>query len=212
MHRLAYGVLGAALAVLTAAPAMATHISLNGNGLPHINYSESFRLNLHAYNNCPAGDFEDSSRHTIALLADFGPFGVPGAHPDLLKTNDILLTSGADFHVIDGNACDADPAKFQLPLDVSTGDWEVYFRLVGQPGTGLDIATCGTDTTNTIICGGALVRIRGSGQGSKPHFEDVTRQLLTVNGTPLFTSLTGEFWEAFTQGQAKAQLVFVPAP
>jgi hypothetical protein len=209
MYRLAYGIFGAVLVVLMVTPAMATHVALNGNGLPHINYSEKYNLELHAYKTCPPSAFDGSNRHVIALLADFGDFnGAANRHPDLLRINDILLMSDTDFKVVDGNACDANPAVFTLPANVSTA-WEVYFRLVGQPGTGLDIATCGTDATNTIICGGPLVRVR---QASKPHFEDVTKELLTVNGIPLFTSLTGEFWEVFTQGQAKAQLIFVPVP
>lgn len=62
-----------------------------------------------------------------------------------------------------------------------------------------------------MICGDALVKVRDTG-GDNIKFKDETRKLLTIDGEPLFDAFTDEFWEVFTQGRAKAQLVFVPVP
>jgi len=202
MKNLSFTPVALAFVAFFAAPAFATHVSLNGNGLPHIPGNNSYHLNIHAYDHCLGGTFDGSDRHTISVKSSL----LGGGHPDLLQTNDILLKAGPDFRVLDGNACD-DPAEFQLPANVST-EWEVYFRLVGKPNTSVDIATCGT-IDGAIVCGTALVKTRTAGQ---PKFTDETRKLLTIDGALLFTDATDPWWDWQATDKAKAQLVFVPAP
>ena len=213
MKKLGLAIVALAIAGFVSGPAMAEHIALLGNGLPHLHDGEQkdiYRLAIHGKSNCTDQEFEGSSRTVISVQASFGDFdGAATRHKDsVTKTNDIFLVSG-DFAVIDGNACpnlSDDGAKFQLPANISTA-WSVWFVLVGQPNTGIDIATCGT-VDSELVCGGAIVRVRAAG---KPTFEkDVTKKLLTVDGEELFTAATSPFWSVFTQGKMKAKLVFIP--
>jgi hypothetical protein len=92
----------AAVAVLAAV----TLFAAGGNGVPN-DLDKLYSLQIIAYDqdNCPQGNFTDTSRRQIAVAADVGV-----DHPDrqllsqLVRDNDILLAPG-DFKVIDGNAC-----------------------------------------------------------------------------------------------------------
>ena len=222
----------------------------NGNGLPS---GPRYMLNVIAYDNCPAGDFLGSNRHMIAVQADFndGLTGGKNAKPDpFYRNNDILLSQGDTFRVIDGNGCDNGGARFQLPAnpfscpnpvddndgipipneclgeDLTFQAYNVFVRLVGKPGTGIDVRTCGEaidpDTfEEVIICSTEnIVEVRMTGKG-KMQFKDRTRELTTVladvdfdgdlDRVGLFDSaLEGYFWNWNTKGKAHAQLVFIP--
>jgi hypothetical protein len=180
----------------------------NGNGLPSGN---RYMLNVIAYDNCPAGDFTDSNRHMIAVKADFnsGDLAATQAgtyYRDIIRTNTIALAPGADFQVIDGNACNKGGAAFQLPYPscpagadptctgtlpegAETQDYRVFVRLVGAPKTGIGVTTCATQevvvdigtgaTEDMIVCSTEnVVRIRNKGKVAS--FEDVSKQLLTI--------------------------------
>src|SRR5262245_33444264 len=130
------------LAVLLLATATAP--AGQGNGLPP---GARFMLNVIAFDagHCPAGDFTDSSRHMIAVQADFTPDGSgnlgttqAGISKDLLiRSNTIGLTQGPDFHVVDGNACSKGGAEMVLPTDPfvcdTDGDGRVDANLVNDP-------------------------------------------------------------------------------
>lgn len=199
-----------------------------------------FNLQIIAYKgtNCPQGSLSGGG-HRIAVKADVTDNPDRLTPTQLVRQNDIMLSPG-DFAVLDGNACVDGVAGFQLPTQTIGGtlddptfqSYEVFLRLVGKPGTGIDVRTCATllgdvnTTADDIIrCSTeAVVRTRTSGKGSKPTFENVSRQLLTIcldtdgNGScdaryALFNGLFEDFfWNWNTTGQAHAQLVFVAVP
>lgn len=215
MRKLGLAIAALALAAFVSGPAMADHVALLGNDLPHIK-GKVEKLHLHAYDHCKEQEFEGSNRNVIMLEADFGVFGTDGVVRDhgndslnLIKTNDIFLVDATalvgvdDFTVLDGNACDnseADGATFALPSDIAT-QWIAMLRLRGQPTTGIDIALCFTDDS-VIVCGQSVVKIRSRG---KPGVTNVTRRLLKD-----IDFATSPFWEVFTQGRLKATIHFYP--
>jgi len=216
-----------------------------GNGIPK-ELDKLYSLQIVAYDtdNCPQGDFVDTGRHQIAVGADVGT-----NHPDrqlmsgLIRDNDILLGPG-EFKVIDGNACKDGVASFQLPdpavegstnLSEPTFAYAVWIRLVGKPGTGIDVATCATDTMGTpddatddiVRCSVENVELtRAKGKNSAPKFVNMSKELLSVcvdttdpaDGVcdaryPLFAAaLEGYWWDWGADGKAHAQLVFTEAP
>ncbi|MDL1980942.1 MAG: hypothetical protein LWX02_05620 [Deltaproteobacteria bacterium] len=144
----------------------------NGNGLPP---GPRYVLNVHAYENCPEGDFTGSNRHMIAVQADYDYDPVGKNKNVTLKTNTIALTNsdtcpeavcnGKDFVVLDGNACSKGGAEFALPANpfdcggdtndpACTGEnlnfheYRVFVRLVGQPHTGIDVTTCADEAVD----------------------------------------------------------------
>src|SRR4051812_32932066 len=66
----------------------------------------------------------------------------------------ILLQEGA-FNVLDRNGTDG-TASFSLPspdpTNSGTTSYSVFMRLVGKPGSGVNLATCATDSTGTLFC------------------------------------------------------------
>ena len=215
MRKLGIAIVALALAAFVSGPALADHVALLGNDLPHIK-GKVEKLHLHAYDHCKEQEFEGSSRNVIMLQADFGALGtddvVRGHGADslnLIKTNDIFLVNASllvgvdDFTVLDGNACENtedDGATFALPSDIAT-EWIAMLRLRGQPTTGLDIALCFTDA-GVIVCGKAVVKVRSRG---KPGVTNVTKRLLED-----IDFATSPFWEVFTQGRLKATIHFYP--
>lgn len=138
----------------------------NGNNLPS---GPRYMLNVIAFDNCPAGDFTDSSRHMIAVKANFTPDNsgdltstqAGKLASEMIKTNTIALTPGTDFQVLDGNACNKGGAVFQLPPDPYTcpiddpyclntdptfQEYRVFVRLVGKPKTAIGVTTCAEET------------------------------------------------------------------
>jgi hypothetical protein len=149
----------------------------------------------------------DSNRHTIFV-------------PISGKTK-ILLSEGA-FNVKDGNGTDGE-AAFSLPApdaaNTGTTAYSVYARLVGKPGSGIDMSTCGTDELGITYCSTetmSMSRIAGTSK-----FLNVSQQLLYVyadldadgiiDRTPLFSdALSDYFWDVDTTGRVHAQLKFCP--
>jgi hypothetical protein len=149
----------------------------------------------------------DSNRHSIFV-------------PISGKTK-ILLQEGS-FQVLDGNGTDGS-AKFSLPNPDPTNSgvtsYSVFARLVGKPGSGIDMTTCGTDATGAVYCSQDTLSMKRIAGSSK--FLNVSQDLLYVyadiNGdgivdrVPLFSdSLQDYFWDVDTQGRAHAQLKFCP--
>jgi hypothetical protein len=156
--------------------------AIAGNGIGNQPMKGAFNLQIIAYdkNHCPAGDFTDSSRHQIAVEADFGTITCDQNNENcttsnqhgnplstLNKNNTIgLMSSGVDggFWVEDGNACGSKGgAKLHLPISTANcaGDcpidgptfteYTVWVRLVGKPNTGIGVTTCGVETEDDVI-------------------------------------------------------------
>lgn len=213
-----------------------------GNGVPN-DLKKLYSLQIIAYTNCPQGDNTDTSRRQIAVKADVGL-----NHPDrqlysqLVRDNDILLAEGP-FQVLDGNACIDGVARFQLPDPATDGStsissptfaYAVWVRLVGKPGTGIDVATCAVDTMGTVDTTDDIVRCsteeieltRAKGKNSAPKFINVSKELLSICAdtsvpadgvcdvrVPLFSdAYYGYWWDWGADGKAHAQLVFTEAP
>ena len=223
-----------AVAVLAAVPLFAA----GGNGIPN-DLDKLYSLQIIAYDaeNCPQGDFTDTNRHQIAVAADVGT-----EHPDrqllsqLVRDNDILLAPGP-FKVIDGNACKDGVASFQLPDPATAGStsisdptfaYAVWIRLVGKPGTGIDVATCAVDTLGTedttddiVRCSVENVELTRT-KKTAPKFVNRSKELLSMcvdtsdiadsicdARVPIFSSAYyGYWWDWGTNGKAHAQLVF----
>ena len=199
-----------------------------------------YQLEIIAYagTNCPQGDFTGTNRHQIAVKADVNDNPNGQLVNTLVRQNDIMLAPG-DFQVVDGNACTDGVARFNLPLNPIGGtlddptfqNYKVYGRLVGKPGTGVNVTTCATndagtpnDTSDDFIQCSTESWISMRQKGSAPKYQDVSKELLTVcldtdgNGTcdtriALFDpTLFDFFWNWNTTGKAHAQLVFVAVP
>ena len=149
----------------------------------------------------------DSNRHSI-----FMPIG---------GKSKILLQEGS-FNVIDGNGTDGS-AAFSLPnpdpTNSGTTAYSVFARLVGKPGSGVNMSTCAVDSTGATYCSQdtlSLSRVAGSSK-----FLNVSQQLLyiyadidgdgIVDRMPLFDSrLSDYFWDVDTDGRVHIQLKFCP--
>ncbi|MGV7223841.1 MAG: hypothetical protein ACQ9MH_20235 [Nitrospinales bacterium] len=142
-----------------------------GNELPP---GPRYVLNVHAYDNCPQGDFTGSNRHMIAIQADYS-YDPEGQNKNLIvKTNTISLTNSdtcpesvcgdKDFVVLDGNACGSKGgAELALPsnpydcpvddpecldTDPTFQEYRVFVRLVGKKQTGIDVTTCADEAVD----------------------------------------------------------------
>jgi hypothetical protein len=131
----------------------------------------------------------------------------------------ILLQEGA-FGVIDYNGTDG-IASFSLPnpdpTNSGTSTYSVFARLVGKPGSTVDITTCATDTLGNVYCSQQSMNMSRIAGTSK--FLNVTADLLyiyaDINGVitrvPLFSSLLQNYyWSVDSTGRAHAQLRFCP--
>ena len=185
--------------------------ALAGNGVG----PGGFSLEIIAFENCPGGDFTDSNRRMIAVEANYQAIDgdmYSNQHQklvkELIRNNTISLVpapEGESFNVLDGNACGSgkQDAILQLPITpencdpcdtdpILTGftEYRVELALVGAPGSGIGVSTCGEEPTEVDVDGdgitdqilctteeNVLVRYRKSG---KPVWEDVSTQLLTV--------------------------------
>jgi len=200
-----------------------------------------YNLNLLGKATCPGDDLKGTNRHTIMVKLYFSDDDPNNAVGDdsgnivtLDRTNKIFLSEG-DFQVLDGNACDSDGAKFQLPANgVETATaYEVYLRELGKPGGNGDLRTCGIDEgpngvpgdgDDEVVCSSEnvlLVRERG-----KSHWQKVTKELTTMqvgldtNGDGevdsqirigIFDPLLYEyFWDYDNNGLRLVQLRFYP--
>jgi len=225
---------------------LATQAQTKGNGLP-MGQKLLYNLEVIAYDadHCPSGE---PNGHRIAVKADINDLDkVKGADPTtLIRQNDIMLTEGP-FQVLSSNACATGTAAFQLPANPCSSlgttcaldnpvfqNYQVYGRLVGKPGTGVNVTTCATQTvtdpttgltSSTIVCSTeSWLSVRASGKNGSPKFTNVSRELLSVcldtdgNGKcdqriALFSGgLQDFFWNWDTTGKAHAQLFFVALP
>jgi len=159
-----------------------------------------YQLEVTAYsgNNCPQGDFIGTNRHQIAVKADVNDNPNGQLVNTLVRQNDILLSAGPDFLVVDGNACIDGVARFQLPTNPIGGtlddptfqNYLVYGRLVGKPGTAVKVTTCATNAGPDLTLGTAddfiqcstesWLSVRSKGPGSAPKYSNVSKQLLTI--------------------------------
>jgi hypothetical protein len=164
-------------------------------------------LNVHAYDQCPGGEFQDSNRHQIAVQN-----GAAGKGADkTFKLNKIFVKSGDEFWVQDGNACD-NGAYFYLPITaancsncgIADGEplqptftqYTVYARMLGRPGGSVTVTSCveesaddaivvDDDTELATLCsvgeGNIYVATRTVGKGKvQNRWDNVSTQLLTV--------------------------------
>jgi len=115
---------------------------------------------------------------------------------------------GESFRVLDANATDKDGGAFQLPLDVAA-TYCVWVRALGKPGGEAIMVTCAWDpVAEEEVCGTAVIIIREKG---KPKKQNVTYELLTIDGVPLFDeSLVDYLWYYDNKGLKVAQLRFYP--
>jgi hypothetical protein len=186
--------IGMMLAATTAMAQSGNNGARVGNG--------GFMLNVIAFEQCPAGEFQDSSRHQIAVQASFTGSG----QDKTVRTNKIFLKSGEEFWVADGNACD-DGASFYLPIvhvncdagcdlpDPTFTQYEVRARIVGKKDSGVRVMSCVEETADDSIIvdddtvAGTLcsvesnvwVATRLTGNGKEQNrFENVSAELLTI--------------------------------
>lgn len=142
-----------------------------------------YNLNIQGKTTCAGDDLTGSNRHTIQVLLNYSDRNYNGVpYVELDRRNKIFLAAG-DFQVLDGNACDSDGAKFQLPATVAT-DWEIWARALAKPGGSATMTLCGVDDMGTvstaddvIFCntGADVVSLRRT--TGKPQWQNVTREL-----------------------------------
>jgi len=153
-----------------------------------------YNLNLLGKNTCPGDDLKDTNRHTIMVklyFSDEDPNDIvgddPGSAVTLDRTNKIFLSAGDYFQVLDGNACDKDGAKFQLPangVEAATA-YEIYLRELGKPGGNGDLRTCAINDMDTddpaddeVVCSSEnVVLVRDTGRSK---WQRVTQELTTM--------------------------------
>jgi hypothetical protein len=126
------------------------------------------------------------------------------------------------FGVVDYNGTDGS-ASFRLPNPDPTNSgitgYSVFMRLVGKPGSGIDMNTCAYDALGALYCSEASVIMSRSTGGSK--FTNVSRELLyiyadidldgDIDRVPLFSDqLQDYYWDVDSTGRAHAQLRFCP--
>src|SRR5215831_4340791 len=144
MRRISLRVAAAvALAVLMLT--VGSKVALAGSLVSQLATDKAYSLEIIAHDTCPAGTFDNSNRRAIAVQANFSKIASNQDIQQLTKVNSIFLTPSTDgtFQVLDGNACNSDGALVQLPETVSS-TYEVWVRLVGQPGSKIDATTCAT--------------------------------------------------------------------
>lgn len=201
-------------------------MAAKGNGLPSVDMSGSFLINIHAVDNCPSNGFDGSNRHTIVIEgltdADFdAAVAAHGNHlPDLSDKNDIFLVksdSADSFQINDGNACDNDPAELALPPLVAT-TYKVFLKMVGKPGNRANPVLCAKDLyteefTDDYYCNTGTVHVREKGGNLYVDVTDELLQILTddFTDTYVFADPDGSyFWDFSATHGAKAQVRFVP--
>lgn len=130
-------------------------------------------------------------------------------------TSKILLKEGT-FKVLDGNGTDGS-AEFSLPAS----GYSVYMRLVGKPGSDVDMKTCGIDPLDLTKTYCSQTTLRMDRPLGTSNSQDVSQDLLSVyadidsdggvDRVPLFSSsLDGYYWNTDADGRIHAQLKFCP--
>jgi hypothetical protein len=183
------------IVALCAAPAAAQ----TGNGAPSGGH---YNLNILGKTTCAGDDLTGSNRHTIQVLLNFDDGNNSGQLlTELDRRNKIFLAAG-DFQVLDGNACDGDGAKFQLPAnpytcpvddpdclntDPTFQGYYVYVRALGKPGGSATMTTCaagagddgilGTNDDEVVCSSENVVLVRDTGRSK---FTNKTKELTTL--------------------------------
>ncbi|MCM2278291.1 MAG: hypothetical protein NDJ89_09465 [Oligoflexia bacterium] len=193
-----FSVLSATLALTGASQSLAAGTGNTGGGC--------YNLQLIAVKSKTA-DMTGTSGHSLFVLLNG-------------KTK-ILLQEGA-FNVVDRNGTDG-TASFNLPnpdpTNSGTTSYSVFARLVGKPGSTLDMATCAVDSTGTTYCSQDTLSMQRIAGTSK--FLNVSQELLyiyadinadgIIDRIPLFDSrLSDYFWNVDSTGKMHAQLRFCP--
>ncbi len=218
--------LGTAAAITLAGSALAGKPDKKGNDLPFVDMSNSWSLVIHSkpFGKCPTAGFDDTNRRSLVVEGLVGWDGVSNPHgnkePDIADYNDILLSSNTsldEFQVVDGNACDDDPAELSLPIAVAQ-DYDLYIKLLGKPGESTAASLCGDlalDASEDYVCNVGSVKLRI--RGNNPYV-DVTNELLYLDtggdcGTIALFDACAEnyFWDWSTTNWAKSRIVFVPS-
>src|SRR6516162_1388293 len=168
--------------VLTFALAVGTAAALaqTGNGAPN---GPHYNLNIIGKNQCPTDPMTTGNGGVIFVLLNGGDSAtsLTGQQATTVsKVNKIYLQQSPDnstFKVLDGNACDANGALFELP-NPSAG-YTVWARALGTPGGNATVTTCATDpTTGEVVCSTLnVLLLRTKGQ---QKFANVTTQLTTI--------------------------------
>ena len=181
-----------ALAVLATPAAFAQSTKSNGARVGKTGYL----LNVVAFEKCPSGDFAGSNRRTIAVEADHTGIATDRAS----NVNKIVVQSGADVRVLDGNACDGNGASLQLPVDAANcrncssvtlpaptfRQYEVRARVLGKPAGAATITGCvEMGQIDPVTQAETPASFCSVGQndiwvGAGRAWENVSRQLLTV--------------------------------
>ncbi len=135
----------------------------------------------------------------------------------------IGLKESSSFQVLDANGTDGNGAAFTLPNPDPTNSgntaYSVFARLVGKPGSGLNMATCASDALGEVYCSQDTLRM--SRQAGSSKFVNVSQQLLyiyadidvdgDIDRVPLFDSrLADYYWQTDSVGRVHAQLRFCP--
>jgi hypothetical protein len=209
-------VLALGLAVGTAAA-----LAQTGNGAPS---GPHYNLNILGKEQCPTDPMTNDNGHVIFVLLNGGDVATNlngKLASNISKVNKIYLQESPDnstFAVLDGNACDANGALFELPNP--TNGYSIWARALATPGGNATMTTCATDpTTGELVCSTLnefLVRTKG-----KQQFANVTPQLTTMTfinpttGRPVTVSifdpaLVDYFWNYQNNGLRLAQLRFYP--
>ncbi len=184
-----------------------------------------YNLNIIGKTKCTSEPLTDSNRHNIQVLLNGGDSATSlngQLATSISKVNKIYLAPG-DFAVLDGNACDSNGAKFQLPA----GGYAVLARALGKPGGAATMTTCATGAgldgvlgtaDDEIVCStenAVISRYKG-----KSSFVNVTTELTTMlldtdgdgNGDTRINifdpMLQDYFWNYDNKGLRLAQLRF----
>jgi hypothetical protein len=215
-------------ALAFAALSSAAMLAVAGPNDPRLSGAH-YTLNIQGKKTCAGDDLTGSNRHTIQVLLNYSDKNYNGVpYVDLDRRNKIFLSSG-EFQVLDGNACDGDGAKFQLPGDVAT-NWDIWARALAKPGGQATMTLCGVDDMGTvstaddvILCntGADVVTLKRT--TGKPQWQNVTKELthltacVDVSGTTTCTdvdvfdpTLYQYFWDYDNFGLRLAQLRFYP--
>lgn len=139
-----------------------------------------------------------------------------------MNTRTKISLQEGDFNIIDRNGTDGS-ASFSLPNPDPTNSgvtkYSVFMRLVGKPGSAIDMGTCAYDALGELFCSEDTIDMSRIAGTSK--FTNVSQQLLyiyadidgdgLVDRVPLFDSrLQDYFWQVDAQGRLHAQLRFCP--
>ena len=185
----------AATLSMAIAPVMSVAaVNETGNGAPS---GTHYNLNIIGVQNPKTATMDGSNGHVI-----FVP---------LTNKAKIELQEGADFAVLDANATDGSPARFQLPdpgLDPyvvgqymtgvdTVSDYSVFVRSLGKPGGYATITTCAdvilSGLESFLSAQDAKVINRAGEFGGQCSIEQVGQEItMRTSGKSTFTNVTAQ--------------------